>query len=238
MRGVLFDLDGTLLDIDLPAFLDRYFDALTQWSSPLLAETRTTPEEFLHAIRSGTRAMMSPHAGRTNREVFHDALLSCIGLDLDAAWPVYERFYREIFPRLGESARPMPGAREAVETALGLGLKVVVATNPIFPLVAVQARLAWAGLGDIPFAGITSYEQMTACKPHLAYFREAAALAGLAPHECIMVGDDRYLDMPASDVGMRTFYVGEPTDGGWVDLHGDLTGFADLLPRLVTASDG
>ena len=28
MRGVLFDLDGTLLDLDLGAFLSRYFDAL------------------------------------------------------------------------------------------------------------------------------------------------------------------------------------------------------------------
>lgn len=238
MRGVLFDLDGTLLDIDLPAFLDRYFDALTQWSSPLLAEIRMTPEDLLQAIRSGTRAMMSLHPGRTNREVFHQALLESIGLDLDAAWPLYERFYQEVFPRLDESARPAPGSREAVETALALGLKVVIATNPIFPLAAVRARLAWAELDDLAFSGITSYEHMTACKPHLTYFREAAALAGLAPHDCIMVGDDRYLDMPASDVGMRTFFVGELGDESWAGFYGDLTDFADLLPRLVTASDG
>lgn len=237
MRGVLFDLDGTLLDIDLGAFIDRYFHALAEWTSPLLSPD-VSLDDFLRAVHAGTRAMMAHHPGRTNREVFAEQLRDRIGLDLDAAWPAYERFYHDIFPRLGECAKPVPGARQAVETALELGSSVVIATNPIFPLVAVQARLAWAGLDDLPFAGITSYEQMTACKPHPAYFREAAALAGLAPQECIMVGDDRYLDMAASDVGMRTFYVGTSADMGWADLRGDLTDLAGLLPRLITACDG
>lgn len=237
MRGVLFDLDGTLLDIDLGAFIDRYFRALAEWTLPLLSP-HVSLDEFIGAVHAGTRAMMADHPGRTNREVFAEELRDRIGLDLDAAWPAYERFYREIFPRLGECAKPVPGARQAIETAQRLGLRVVIATNPIFPLAAVQARLAWAELDDLPFAAITSYEQMTACKPHPAYFREAAALAGLAPHECIMVGDDRYLDMAASDIGMRTFFVGAPADTGWADLHGDLEDLAALLPRLVTVCDG
>lgn len=237
MRGVLFDLDGTLLDIDIGAFLDRYFEALTEWSLPLLRD-QTPPDAFLRAVHAGTRAMMSPHPGRTNQEVFSNELLTLIGLDLAEAWPSYERFYREVFPLLSDTAGPVPGARASVETALGLGLKVVVATNPIFPLPAVKARLAWAELDDIPFAGITTYECMTACKPHHAFFREAAALAGLEPHECLMVGDDRYLDMPAADVGMRTFFVGESPDSAWADAHGDLMDLAELLPRLVRASDG
>lgn len=237
MRGVLFDLDGTLLDIDLGAFLDRYFHALAEWSLPLLGAD-VSPEDFMRAIHAGTRAMMADHPGRTNQDVFAEELRTRIGLDLDDAWPVYERFYAEAFPGLKDTARPASGARETVETALDLGLKVVVATNPIFPAVAVEARLTWAGLADLPFAAITTYERMTACKPHRTYFREAAALAGLAPHECMMVGDDRYLDMPAADIGMKTFFVGSPAQTGWSDAHGTLADLAALLPRLVTASGG
>ncbi len=33
-------------------------------------------------------------------------------------------------------------------------------------------------------------------------------MLGVAPATCLMVGDDRALDMPAADLGMRTFYVG------------------------------
>jgi FMN phosphatase YigB (HAD superfamily) len=237
MLGVLFDLDGTLLDIDLPAFLDRYFNALTESSISVLPP-HVTPAAFREAIAQGTLAMTSLHPGRTNRDVFADELFRCIGMSLDLAWPVYERFYAEVFPLLKDSASPRPGARRAVETALGLGLAVVVATNPIFPRAAVEARLAWAELDDLPFAGVTSYENMTACKPHPVYFREAAGLAGLEPHACLMVGDDRFLDMPAADVGMKTFFVGESDGGLWADACGSLEDLASLLPNLVRSSDG
>lgn len=237
MRGVLFDLDGTLLDIDLSAFLDRYFRALTESSIPVLPPD-VTPAVFREAVARGTRAMMAVHPGRTNRDVFADELLRSIGMSLDKAWPIYERFYAEVFPLLKDSAGPRPGARRAVETALDLGLAVIIATNPIFPRTAVQARLAWAELDDLPFDGVTSFENMTACKPHPSYFREAATLAGLEPPECLMVGDDRYLDMPAADVGMKTFFVGTADGALWADASGSLEDLASLLPALVRSSAG
>ncbi|GAV31090.1 MAG: HAD family hydrolase [Anaerosomatales bacterium] len=237
MRGVLFDLDGTLLDIDLQSFLDRYFEALTEWSLPVLP-AGTPPQSFRAAVSACTRAMMAPHLGRTNREVFNDEMQRLIGISMDDVWPVYERFYAEVFPSLRDSAAPRAGARRAVTTALDLGLSVVIATNPIFPKSAVEARLAWAGLDDLPFAGVTSYEHATACKPHATYFREAAALAGLEPHECLMVGDDRFLDMPASDVGMKTFYVGDTEGNLWADASGSLDDLVALLPALVRSSGG
>ena len=47
-----------------------------------------------------------------------------------------------------------------------------------------------------------------------------------------MVGDDRSLDMPAADLGMRTFYVGR-SKGVPADWSGTLEDLADLLPRLA-----
>ena len=57
-------------------------------------------------------------------------------------------------------------------------------------------------------------------------------MLGVTPVSCVMVGDDRSLDMPAADLGMRTFYVGGDL-GVPSDWSGTLDGFADLLPRLV-----
>jgi FMN phosphatase YigB (HAD superfamily) len=119
-----------------------------------------------------------------------------------------------------------------VTTALELGLAVGIATNPIFPRIAVEHRLSWAGLGDLEFGVVTAYEEMYACKPHPDYYRQTATMLGVSPTECLMVGDDRALDMPAADVGMRTFYVGDDPDAP-ADLRGDLEGLAELLPRLL-----
>jgi len=230
MKAVLFDLDGTLLDIDLEPFLGRYFTALEKAAATLTDEL--PPSEMLEAIKSSTRAMMQPHTGQTNREAFSADFHTRTGVDLDARWDVFDTFYAEVFPGLGAGIGPMPGARDAIEYALSRGLGVAIATNPIFPRQAVDHRLAWAGLADLDLPVVTSYENMYACKPSPEYFQQTADMLVVEPRDCLMVGDDRYLDMPAANVGMRTFYVGGDDDAA-CDYRGDLGDLVSLLERLA-----
>ncbi len=230
MRAVLFDLDGTLLDLDLGAFLGRYFDALEALAHPLVGAGREGA--FMRALHDAVREMMSSHIGRTNEEVFADALERSTGLNIQAAWPHFERFYREDFPLLADSAHPAPGARLVVATARDLGFRIAIATNPIFPRAAIEHRLSWAGVSPGDVDVITSYEVMEATKPWPAYFRQTAALLDVAPSECLMVGDDRSLDLAAADVGMRTYYVGSDSDAP-AHYSGDLPALAELLPALL-----
>ena len=232
MQAILFDLDGTLLDIDIESFIERYFSALARTMGPLTSD----PESLTHAMTGlnlATHAMMLPHPGHTNQKVFTERFRSLTGIDIEVHSEVFERFYAEEFPLLGDGFGPAPGARDAVETAIELGLKVAVATNPIFPLAAVEHRIAWAGIDDLPVDAITTYETMHACKPLAAYFLETAEHIGVCPDKCLMVGDDRELDLPAAATGMRTYYVGPDVDVE-ADLIGDLAGLARALPRLVT----
>ena len=231
MQAVLFDLDGTLLDLDLSDFLRRYYTALENVAGPLFGQSREQAS-FVTSLNAAVGSMMTPHPGRTNQAVFFDDLRARTGVDLEAHWPVFEDFYTDVFPGLIGGAGPAKGARRAVTTALDLGLRVAIATNPIFPRVAVDHRLAWAGVGDLPVHVVTTYEQMESCKPDPGYYRQTAGLLEVAPTACLMVGDDRTLDMPASDVGMATFYVGDDADVA-ADFVGDLDDLADLLPRLV-----
>jgi FMN phosphatase YigB (HAD superfamily) len=230
IRGVLFDLDGTLLDLDIDAFLRRYFAALSELSA------RHFPGvDMLPAILAATGTMQSPHPGQTNRETFDADVLLRTGVDLEKSWDVFDDFYRDTFPSLGDGYGPVSGGREAVEAARSLGLRVAVATQPIFPRAAIEHRLAWAGLAGVEFDAVTTYEIMHACKPLGAYFRETAAMIGCEPAECVMVGDDRSLDLPAADIGMRTFYVGDAATAP-ADFRGSLRDLPDVLARL--ASDG
>ncbi|MDP2299856.1 MAG: HAD family hydrolase [Actinomycetota bacterium] len=231
MRAILFDLDGTLLDLDLSAFLERYFTALESAAAPL-ARHANGSDSVMSALHAATRSMMEHRSGATNREVFFAAFAKHSGIDLGEHWSVFEDFYRNVFPTLADTARPAPGARTAVTTARDLGLRVAIATNPIFPRAAVDHRIAWAGLADVEFDLITTYEQMTACKPHPEYYRQVAEILDVTPAECLMVGDDHVLDMAAADIGMRTYYVGTQP-GVAADVIGDLEGLVELLPRLV-----
>ncbi|HEX6989684.1 MAG TPA: HAD family hydrolase, partial [Bacillota bacterium] len=160
IRAVLFDLDGTLLDLDMDRFLPVYLDALGRF----LAD-RLPPADLVEAVMAATAAMIAdvdPHV--TNEQAFWRAFARRTGLGLDSLREPLERFYREEFPRLGGEARPVPGAGEVLAALRRDGFRLALATNPLFPRTAVEARLAWAGIDPDLFAVIADYETMHACK--------------------------------------------------------------------------
>lgn len=232
LRGVLFDLDGTLLDIDLEGFLSEYFAALGPVVASVVGADAST-ESALQAVVEATNAMYRSHPGETNQATFNRVFAETTGarLDEESAADAVDRFYRETFPSLQGAHGPREGARDAVVAAKARGFEVVLATNPIFPRTAIVERLRWAGFDPSEFAAITSYETMESCKPMPTYFRQAARMAGLSPSECLMVGDDPVLDAAAADVGMRVFYVGAPPVPA-VDWSGSMRELTSLLERL------
>jgi FMN phosphatase YigB (HAD superfamily) len=222
LKAVLFDLDGTLLNIELDSFLAAYFSSL----GPLIAAIvggGITQDQALDAVVASTHAMSTDHPGLTNRTVFNRRFLEMTGGDLDepATTERIEHFYAEQFPGLQGPHGPRPGGVDAVCAAREAGFAVVLATNPIFPLSAIRERMRWAELDGSWFTLVTSYETSFACKPSLAYYRRIAQVLGVKPSECLMVGDDAVLDLAAADIGMKTFFVGNGRPAS-ADLHGDL----------------
>lgn len=227
ISAVLFDLDGTLLDIDLDVFLGRYFGAL----GPVLADLTGLPDQAaLRALHRATEAMFGDHPGLTNRAVFDEAFEAATGVHLasDMATEAIDRFYATEFPKLRDTHGPRQGAKAAVATATGLGLPLALATNPIFPRAAIVERLAWAELSTETFSLITTYETSRACKPRPEYFNDIALALGVPAEECLMVGDDPALDLGAARAGMKTFFVGD----GVPPLADECGSLEDLARRL------
>lgn len=88
-----------------------------------------------------------------------------------------------------------------------LRLRVALATSPLFPTVATEKRICWAGLKPEDFEFYTTFENFKYCKPHLGYYKAVIAQAGVSPEECLMVGNDADEDMVAQELGMKVFLL-------------------------------
>lgn len=208
LRAVLFDLDDTLLGNPMDIFLPAYFRALTCYLDHLVP-----PKRLIDELMRATRAMNADFdETTTNEEVFASVFYPALELDRSTLELAFERFYAKEFPKLRDLTRRRPEARSLVKWAVEQGLQVAVATNPLFPRLAVEQRLAWAGVpvDEFDYALVTTYETMHATKSHTAYYREILDRLDRRPEECLMVGDSWDMDViPASSVGVHVYWVTE-----------------------------
>ncbi len=220
INTVLFDLDGTLLDNQVGLFMPRYLESLAGFLA-----ARVDPARLVDALKAGTQAMFrSTDPEVTLQQAFDAVFYPQIGMPRDQILADLERFYLEKFPLLRELTRPVAEAPRLVELALQRRWKVVVATNPLFPMTAVQQRLAWAGLdsGKIPFDLVTSYETMHFAKPHPEFVAEAIARIAASPGESLFVGNDPADDIaPARALGLSSYRVIPDGGNGPVSAKGE-----------------
>lgn len=236
IRAVLFDLDDTLLRLNLPAFVARY----AAGAARLLGEAaRTSPAPIGVALLRGLLAMDSQDRqdSLTNEEVLVRTVFSACGIPLDdpAIRDLMDCYEREVVPRLSGgvvAARPVEGARRAVDAVWDSGLVCALATNPTFSLTCDLARMGWAGVHEDDFALISTFSNSTRCKPSVRYYQEFANQLGVRLDECLMVGNDARRDIVRSDCGLRTAYVGHarPRDAYW---RGSMEELARELPSIV-----
>ena len=204
IRAVFFDLDGTLLPMDQNRFTKVYFNLLAQKLAPM----GIAPEALIAAVWNGTKAMVKNDGSRSNEEVFWAFFEAETGLKTEVCRPICDAFYPNEFHGARSETKENPLAAKAVELAGQKGRAVVLATNPLFPMVGQEARLSWLGLKPEDFRAVTSYENSRFCKPNPRYYLELCETLGLAPGDCLMVGNDEREDMyAASAAGLNTFLL-------------------------------
>lgn len=226
----LFDLDGTLLDLDMDAFLPRYFSVLSEKVQQVV-QLVNFKDKLLDTI---CQMIVNDDPLRTNKEIFMEEFFKRVDVSSDVLVPVFDEFYEKDFPRLKKCSRTFSKARQLLLECFHLGLDVVIATNPVFPARAIWERLKWAGVDDFDYRLVTSYEIMHFCKPKVEYYKEILDMLGKTSDECIMIGNDPVEDMSASELGIKTFLVNDPSMRMKKtiyepDYHGEL---ADVLEFL------
>ncbi len=212
IKAVLFDLDDTLLSNEMATFLPAYLQKLGEHMAEF-----APPERLVAELMAGTQEMLQNRdPDRTLQQSFADRFYPALEWDEQEMLPYFEDFYTWVFPELSRITSPRPEARQALEAAVEAGYELAIATNPLFPRMAIEERLRWAGVPAerYPYSLISSYESFHFAKPHPEYFVELVGRLGLRLAEAAMVGDDAENDiLPARSLGVATFRIDGDSDG-------------------------
>ena len=203
IKIILFDLDGTLLPMDMEEFTNGYFKLLVK----KLSDYGFEGNEFIKNIWTGIKYMVLNDGTKSNAQAFWDYMVTVYGDRSTLARTVCEDFYANEFEGGKEYCGFNPLVKPLIENCKTKGYRVILATNPIFPDVATQKRTKWAGLDVSEFEGYTTYENCNFCKPNLEYYKELMDRFELKPEECLMVGNDVDEDMVSEKLGLQVFLI-------------------------------
>ena len=226
---LLLDLDDTLLNTNLEAFVPAYFKALSKHMA-----SRVSPDVMLPALISGTQLMNeSEDFTRTLEEVFDAEFYPKLGIPKDQLIEVINEFYDEIFPTLGKLTSPRADAAPFIDWAFQQGYRIAIATDPLLPRKATYHRVRWAGLDPERFELISTFDHFHFSKTHPAYYAEVLGRMGWPDGPVLMVGNDMERDIiPARELGLATYHIdGAPASKSGPEAEG-CGNLSDLRPWL------
>ncbi|MGE4571597.1 MAG: HAD family hydrolase [Candidatus Izemoplasmatales bacterium] len=202
IENYLFDLDGTLLPLDEDVFLQKYLGLLSKKFIELGYDSKV----MIDRLWQGTKAMVNNNGLYSNEEVFwnifHPEIEGRQALKIKL-----ENFYKNEFSHVFDSTSPNPFSKKIIENLKAKGKRVFLLTNPIFPLVATQRRVEWAGLNIDDFELVTTYENSAYAKPNIKYYESVLNHYNLDTKYSIMVGNDAYEDMIVRELGVKVYLV-------------------------------
>ncbi len=235
LNTILFDLDGTLLPIANKDFEKIYFGGLSSHFTDMYS-----PEAFMKLIWDATIAMVKDTSDKTNEVVFMNALGSVVNEKLTEMQRRFEIFYQSDFDKIRSAVIENTEMKEAVSVLKQKGYTLVIATNPMFPKIAIEKRIGWTGMNRADFSYVTSFENNHYCKPQPKFFQEILSDIQKTPQECMMVGNDAQEDMIAKVLGIETYLIdthlisrpNQPINADHQGSYADFLLFVQSLPSI------
>lgn len=206
MKTILFDLDATLLPMDQDRFTMLFFTSLSKFYQ----KNNKDRPGFQEAFTKGLEGMVSNNGTQTNEERFWEVYEKFFPDYIEGDKVFTKEYYKKEFVKAKLACNPNPEIAGIIRTLKQQGYRLVLATNPVFPLIAQKKRVEWAGLEANDFDYISSYENSSYCKPNPKYYEEIVQKLDLRVEDCVMVGNDATEDMVAETLGIKVFLL---TDG-------------------------
>jgi HAD superfamily hydrolase (TIGR01549 family) len=176
---------------------------------------------------------------RTNEEVFMEAMKQMVHEQLEEYQARFSHFYQTDFDAVRQSVSRNEDILVAVKMLKEKGYQLVIATNPMFPRLAIQKRIEWAGLDIEDFSYVTSFEDNHYCKPQPKFYQEVLSEIGKSASECLMVGNDTVEDLIASKLNIATYLIEDHAimrEESFVPMYQgtykDFLAFVEELPKI------
>lgn len=116
-KTIFFDLDGTLLPIDMDTFLREYFSKLKAFAD----KRGYDGEKILFAVNKGVKAMLEEDT-RANDLCFWETFEALSGFTRAEFEPLLMEFYENDFDEIGETGHAESGSSAHCRDAQGEGL--------------------------------------------------------------------------------------------------------------------
>jgi len=191
IKAILFDLDGTLVQMPDAVFKKQLFDGFMKIGESQGFDSK----EFLNGVLKGYMAMQDNQSDKTNEQVFLDVF----PYKVDPK--VFDDFYRGEFNQIKNSIVLPLDLKDIFKQLKAKGLKLCIATAPMFPISSIEMRLGWVGLTASDFDFITSYDTTNRNKKHTEYYTQILKRLDVKAHEALMVGNNTDEDLVAAKVG-------------------------------------
>ena len=175
----LFDMDGTLVPFSEKEFVNFYFPGMAEKLHPYGVDA----EKLVKGLWAGTKIMQENNGEKTNSDAFWEFFEPFMGISRQVLEPPMGDFYSNEFDGAKAVLKQQRNCAPVIEALKSKGYTVALATNPIFPLNAVETRLNWVGLHVEDFALVTSYETSCATKPSLIYYEDVLNRLGKKPEQ-------------------------------------------------------
>lgn len=189
--------------MDQDSFTRAYFKGLCAKAAPFGYE----PKGLVDAVWKGIVAMIRNDGKQKNSDVFWKVMRNVYGDKIIADKRIFDEFYETGFDGLKSEVGYTEEAHLLVERLKSKGVRLVLASNPVFPVLAQTKRVGWAGIDHNVFARVTSYENSSYCKPNPKYYTEIVESLGVEPKDCLMIGNDAKDDLAAVKAGLSVFLL-------------------------------
>lgn len=202
MKTILFDLDGTLLPMDVDKFMYLYGKTLSE----AFLHLEPSGKIFEHVMSSVKHTVMNTKKEK-NFDKFFTHFQDLVEQDVSIYIEAFNAFYENGFEQVKASTDTSSEMIEAIKVLKNKGYQLMIATNPIFPMVANKERIKWAGLDINDFDYVSSFEENHHCKPHLEFYKEVLSFNDLDPENVLMVGNDAQEDLAIRHLGVKTYLI-------------------------------
>ena len=189
-RGIIFDLDGTLVD-SLPGIAEGVNRALDALGKP-----RRTQEEVRGMIGRGARNLCAQAIGYADAD-------EAPANELEPMHEAFRLSYSSCWR--GNYTLPYPGIPEMLSVLAGQGEKLAVLSNKPHHVTEPMVRELFP---DIPFNPIMGFTGDFPRKPAPDALLHIAKLWKLSPQQIILVGDSIYDANTAINAACRFVAVG------------------------------